>query len=112
MKYSTQQAPNPFMDARADTDDQIAVRIGPSITGGKTLYIDVNGITIIRIVGIDREVEVYQNGFDEVLVEAFISDIRAGANPLELRPFLTQAASIEALDEAVRRLDASREKGD
>jgi hypothetical protein len=106
MKYSTGEPHNPFLEARADEDDHIDVRIQSSVIHGEmVLYLDVNGITIARIAGIKREVEVNRSDFDEQLVEAFMADIEDGSDPKELRKVLIQGSTIASLDEAVRRLE-------
>lgn len=47
------------MDVVADSKDTFQVRLQPSIVKGKhTLYVDCNGITILRVGGIMTEVSV------------------------------------------------------
>ncbi len=48
----------------AEPEDQIDVRVGNSITG-KVLYIDVNGVTRVRIGHIQKEIEVIREDVEE-----------------------------------------------
>lgn len=46
------------LDASAEPNDVVDVRIMPTPSGGQTLYVDVNGITVLRIGRIQQEIEV------------------------------------------------------
>lgn len=62
MKYSINNTELPnssFLEGRAAEDDHIDIRVQPSyVPGEQMLYVDVNGITLVRIGAIKQEVEV------------------------------------------------------
>lgn len=60
MKFShrTTSVSDHHLDALAEPNDVVDVHIIDSIGGGRSLYVDVNGITILRIGRIQSQIEV------------------------------------------------------
>lgn len=55
------RAPSAQLDAIADLDDRIDIRVVRQLgLVGQTVYVDVNGITMVRIGHITQQVEVFQ----------------------------------------------------
>lgn len=59
MRIAAYVQPMPSIDAVADADDKVDIRIdNRGATQGQTLYVDVNGITVLRIGQLKQEIEV------------------------------------------------------
>jgi hypothetical protein len=85
MKYTTG---NRF-DGVAAEDDVVGIRVQNDIAGGVKLYIDVNGVTFLRIGQIKQQIEVKDeaDGGDDCCPRCETRDPQGSASPSRL-PYL------------------------